>query len=115
MAGLGDQQRQTVGTRQPIPAAQYVRMFAEHQQLSTQNQRDAIAEYSAARGYASTQTSRAPLLFAADAISARVWATPARTARTTVCRPSRGRSAPCTRVNEKSNARRGIAVWRTLE
>jgi len=34
-----------------IPAAQYVRMSTEHQQYSTENQRDAIAEYAAAHGY----------------------------------------------------------------
>lgn len=34
-----------------IPAAQYVRMSTEHQQYSTENQRDAIAEYARAKGY----------------------------------------------------------------
>jgi DNA invertase Pin-like site-specific DNA recombinase len=34
-----------------IPAAQYVRMSTEHQQYSTENQRDAIAEFAQARGF----------------------------------------------------------------
>ena len=34
-----------------ILAAQYVRMSTEHQQYSTENQRDAIAEYAKERGY----------------------------------------------------------------
>jgi len=39
-----------------IPAAQYVRMSTEHQQYSTENQRDAIAEYARARGYQIVKT-----------------------------------------------------------
>lgn len=39
-----------------IPAAQYVRMSTEHQQYSTENQRDAIAEYAKARGYEIVKT-----------------------------------------------------------
>lgn len=35
----------------PIPAAQYVRMSTEHQQYSTENQRDMIREYAEKRGY----------------------------------------------------------------
>lgn len=35
----------------PTLAAQYVRMSTEHQQYSTENQRDAIAEFAKARGY----------------------------------------------------------------
>lgn len=38
-------------TPEPVPAAQYVRMSTEHQQYSTENQRDAIAEFARARGY----------------------------------------------------------------
>ena len=34
-----------------VPAAQYVRMSTEHQQYSTENQRDAIAEFAKAKGY----------------------------------------------------------------
>jgi DNA invertase Pin-like site-specific DNA recombinase len=34
-----------------IPAAQYVRMSTEHQQYSTENQRDIIRDYAARRGY----------------------------------------------------------------
>ncbi len=46
-------------TEQPvalIPAAQYVRMSTEHQQYSTENQRDAIAEYARAKGYEIVKT-----------------------------------------------------------
>lgn len=39
-----------------IPAAQYVRMSTEHQQYSTENQRDAIAEFAKARGYQIVKT-----------------------------------------------------------
>jgi DNA invertase Pin-like site-specific DNA recombinase len=35
----------------PIPAAQYVRMSTEHQQYSTENQRDVIREYATKRNY----------------------------------------------------------------
>lgn len=34
-----------------VPAAQYVRMSTEHQQYSTENQRDAIAKFAKVRGY----------------------------------------------------------------
>lgn len=44
----------TPGSR--VPAAQYVRMSTEHQQYSTENQREAIAEYARARGYEIVQT-----------------------------------------------------------
>lgn len=40
----------------PVPAAQYVRMSTEHQQYSTENQRDAIAEYAKARGFQIVKT-----------------------------------------------------------
>lgn len=39
-----------------VPAAQYVRMSTEHQQYSTENQRDAIAEYAKARGFQIVKT-----------------------------------------------------------
>ena len=42
------------GTR--VRAAQYVRMSTEHQQYSTENQRDAIAEYATAKGYEIVKT-----------------------------------------------------------
>src|SRR5438876_7157965 len=35
----------------PVPAAQYVRMSTEHQQYSTENQRDVIRDYADRRGY----------------------------------------------------------------
>jgi DNA invertase Pin-like site-specific DNA recombinase len=38
------------------PVAQYVRMSTEHQQYSTENQRDAIADYAAVRGYEIVKT-----------------------------------------------------------
>lgn len=38
-------------TRKLIRAAQYIRMSTEHQQYSTENQRDAIREYAERRGY----------------------------------------------------------------
>src|SRR5690606_17944726 len=38
------------------PAAEYVRMSTEHQQYSTENQRDVIREYAARRGYHVVQT-----------------------------------------------------------
>lgn len=38
------------------PAAQYVRMSTEHQQYSTENQRDVIREYAQRRGYAIIET-----------------------------------------------------------
>lgn len=39
-----------------IPAAQYIRMSTEHQQYSTENQSDVLAEYAAARGYEIVRT-----------------------------------------------------------
>ncbi len=39
-----------------VPAAQYVRMSTEHQQYSTENQRDAIAEFARARGFRIVRT-----------------------------------------------------------
>jgi DNA invertase Pin-like site-specific DNA recombinase len=42
---------QTDSTGPRILAAQYVRMSTEHQQYSTENQRDAISEYAKERGY----------------------------------------------------------------
>lgn len=39
-----------------VGAAQYVRMSTEHQQYSTQNQRDAIAQYAARRGFEIVRT-----------------------------------------------------------
>ncbi len=44
------------GAAFPTPAAQYVRMSTEHQQYSTENQRDAIAEFAKARGYEIVKT-----------------------------------------------------------
>jgi hypothetical protein len=38
-------------TAASVPAAQYVRMSTEHQQYSTENQRDAIADFAKVRGY----------------------------------------------------------------
>jgi DNA invertase Pin-like site-specific DNA recombinase len=43
-------------TAAPVPAAQYVRMSTEHQQYSTENQRDAIAEFARIRGYEIVKT-----------------------------------------------------------
>ena len=40
----------------PVRAAQYIRMSTEHQQYSTENQRDAIAEYAKRRGYEIVRT-----------------------------------------------------------
>lgn len=40
----------------PVRAAQYIRMSTEHQQYSTENQRDAIAEYATRRGYEIVRT-----------------------------------------------------------
>lgn len=40
----------------PTRAAQYVRMSTEHQQYSTENQRDAIAEFALARGFEIVRT-----------------------------------------------------------
>ena len=37
--------------KQPIPAAEYVRMSTEHQQYSTDNQAEAIRRYAESRGY----------------------------------------------------------------
>jgi DNA invertase Pin-like site-specific DNA recombinase len=39
-----------------VKAAQYVRMSTEHQQYSTENQRDAIADYAKTRGYEIVKT-----------------------------------------------------------
>jgi DNA invertase Pin-like site-specific DNA recombinase len=39
-----------------VPAAQYVRMSTEHQQYSTENQRDAIAEFAQSHGYEIVRT-----------------------------------------------------------
>lgn len=39
-----------------IPAAQYVRMSTEHQQYSTENQQDVIADYAARRGFEIVKT-----------------------------------------------------------
>ena len=39
-----------------IPAAQYIRMSTEHQQYSTENQADIIAEFAQKRGYEITET-----------------------------------------------------------
>lgn len=47
---------QSDDTPPPVPAAQYVRMSTEHQQYSTENQRDAIAEFAKARGYEIVKT-----------------------------------------------------------
>lgn len=41
---------------EPIRAAQYVRMSTEHQQYSTENQRDMIKEYATANGMAIVRT-----------------------------------------------------------
>jgi DNA invertase Pin-like site-specific DNA recombinase len=49
-----DQKSSTPNTL--IPAAQYIRMSTEHQQYSTENQRDAIAEYAASHGYEIVRT-----------------------------------------------------------
>jgi len=43
-------------TNSPVPAAQYVRMSTEHQQYSTENQGDAIAEFAKSRGYEIVRT-----------------------------------------------------------
>ena len=41
---------ENIGTavREPVPAAQYVRMSTEHQRYSTENQSDAILQYAVA-------------------------------------------------------------------
>ena len=41
---------------QPIRAAEYVRMSTEHQQYSTENQRDVIRQWAAKRGFVVTRT-----------------------------------------------------------
>ena len=43
----------TIGAlgREPIPAAQYVRMSTEHQRYSTENQSDAILQYANRYGF----------------------------------------------------------------
>ncbi len=46
----------TQSTSAPIRAAQYIRMSTEHQQYSTENQGDAIAEYAKRRGYEIVRT-----------------------------------------------------------
>jgi DNA invertase Pin-like site-specific DNA recombinase len=38
--------------REPVPAAQYVRMSAEHQRYSNENQSDAILQYAVRYGCA---------------------------------------------------------------
>jgi DNA invertase Pin-like site-specific DNA recombinase len=44
---------ESVGTevREPIPAAQYVRVSTEHQRYSTENQADAILQYAVRYGF----------------------------------------------------------------
>jgi DNA invertase Pin-like site-specific DNA recombinase len=44
------------GKREPIPAAQYVRMSTEHQRYSTENQSDAIRQYAVRYGFEIVQT-----------------------------------------------------------
>ena len=39
-----------------VRAAQYVRMYTEHQQYSTENQADVLREYAAKRGYEIVRT-----------------------------------------------------------
>ena len=57
---LPEHHMNTISTTDPsiprVPAAQYVRMSTEHQQYSTENQRDAIADYAKARGYEIVKT-----------------------------------------------------------
>jgi hypothetical protein len=44
---------ENIGTaaREPVPAAQYVRMSTEHQRYSTENQSDAILQYAVRYGF----------------------------------------------------------------
>jgi DNA invertase Pin-like site-specific DNA recombinase len=42
--------------REPIRAAQYVRMSTEHQKYSTENQAEVIAQYAARRGFKIVKT-----------------------------------------------------------
>jgi hypothetical protein len=44
---------ESIGTamREPVPAAQYVRMSTEHQRYSTENQSDAILQYAVRYGF----------------------------------------------------------------
>lgn len=46
----------SASTTPRVLAAQYVRMSTEHQQFSTENQRDAIAEFARAKGYEIVRT-----------------------------------------------------------
>ena len=42
--------------REPVPAAQYVRMSTEHQRYSIENQADAILQYAVRYGFAIVRT-----------------------------------------------------------
>jgi len=48
--------QQPESTTSRTRAAQYVRMSTEHQQYSTENQRDAIADFAKSRGYEIVKT-----------------------------------------------------------
>ena len=49
---------ESIGTamREPVPAAQYVRMSTEHQRYSTENQSDAILQYAVRYGFGIVRT-----------------------------------------------------------
>ena len=53
MAGRLAISSENIGTavREPVPAAQYVRMSTEHQRYSTENQSDAILQYAVRYGF----------------------------------------------------------------
>ena len=53
-----DVSSESIGTtvREPVPAAQYVRMSTEHQRYSTENQSDAILQYAVRYGFAIVRT-----------------------------------------------------------